>query len=49
MTLYSNLTALDLAAKAAGSWFSEHLTTLPTVASEVAKYGQMSLGERALR
>ena len=32
MTLYSNLTALDLAAKAAGSWFSEHLMTLPTVA-----------------
>ena len=38
MTLYSNLTALDLAARAAGSWFSEHLIAPPTVASEVAKY-----------
>ncbi len=40
MTLYSNLTALDLAAKAAGSWFSKHLMALPTVASEAAKYVQ---------
>jgi fermentation-respiration switch protein FrsA (DUF1100 family) len=38
MTLYSNLTALDLAAKAAGSWFSTHLAQLPTVASRIAKY-----------
>jgi uncharacterized protein len=39
MVLYSNLTALDLAAKAAGTWFSEHLMTLPTVSGEAAKYG----------
>jgi len=38
MTLYSSLTALDLAAKAAGSWFTEHLYALPTVASKVAEY-----------
>jgi hypothetical protein len=38
MTLYSNLTALDLAAKAAGHWFSTHLAELPTVASRIAKY-----------
>ncbi|MCU1664437.1 MAG: uncharacterized protein QOI36_4415 [Pseudonocardiales bacterium] len=38
MTLYSNLTALDLAAKAAGSWFSRHLAALPTVASRIAEY-----------
>jgi fermentation-respiration switch protein FrsA (DUF1100 family) len=39
MTLYSNLTALDLAAKAAGSWFSAHLAELPTVDSKIAEYG----------
>jgi uncharacterized protein len=33
MTLYSNLTALDLAATAAASWFTEHLVTLPTIES----------------
>jgi hypothetical protein len=38
MTLYSNLTALDLAAKAAGAWFSEHLADLPTVASRIAEF-----------
>ncbi|MQA16563.1 MAG: alpha/beta fold hydrolase [Pseudonocardiaceae bacterium] len=38
MTLYSNLTALDLAAKAAGSWFSKHLFELPTVASRIQEY-----------
>jgi hypothetical protein len=38
MTLYSNLTALDLAARAAGSWFSEHLAELPTVASRIQEF-----------
>jgi fermentation-respiration switch protein FrsA (DUF1100 family) len=38
MTLYSNLTALDLAAKAAGSWFSTHLAEPPTVASRIKKF-----------
>jgi fermentation-respiration switch protein FrsA (DUF1100 family) len=38
MTLYSNLTALDLAARAAGSWFDRHLKALPTVASRAAEY-----------
>jgi fermentation-respiration switch protein FrsA (DUF1100 family) len=38
MTLYSNLTALDLAARAAGTWFSGHLMQLPTVASKIAEY-----------
>jgi hypothetical protein len=38
MTLYSNLTALDLAAKAAGAWFSAHLMELPTVGSKIAEY-----------
>jgi hypothetical protein len=38
MTLYSNLTALDLAAKAAGTWFSRHLMELPTVGSKIAEY-----------
>ena len=38
MTLYSNLTALDLAARAAGSWFDRHLKTLPTVESRAASY-----------
>ena len=38
MTLYSNLTALDLAARAAGTWFSQHLAELPTVASRSAEY-----------
>lgn len=38
MTLYSNLTALDLAAKAAGTWFSAHLMELPTVGGKIAEY-----------
>jgi fermentation-respiration switch protein FrsA (DUF1100 family) len=38
MTLYSNLTALDLAAKAAGTWFTEHLASPPTVASRIAEF-----------
>jgi hypothetical protein len=38
MTLYSNLTALDLAAKAAGTWFSTHLAQVPTVTSRIQKY-----------
>jgi pimeloyl-ACP methyl ester carboxylesterase len=38
MTLYSNLTALDLAARAAGSWFSAHLADLPTVASRIREF-----------
>ena len=38
MTLYSNLTALDLAARAAGSWFSAHLAELPTVASRIREF-----------
>lgn len=37
MTLYSNLTALDYAAKAAGSWFSSHLTVNPTIANQIDK------------
>jgi fermentation-respiration switch protein FrsA (DUF1100 family) len=39
MTLYSNLTSLDLAAKAAGSWFSRHLYALPTIDGQISKYG----------
>jgi uncharacterized protein len=38
MTLYSNLTALDLAAKAAGSWFAQHLAQLPTVESRISEF-----------
>jgi fermentation-respiration switch protein FrsA (DUF1100 family) len=38
MTLYSNLTALDLAARAAGSWFSTHLAELPTVGSRIQEF-----------
>jgi hypothetical protein len=38
MTLYSDLTALELAAVAAGTWFSENLMTKPTLASRVAEY-----------
>ena len=34
----SDLTALDLAAKAAGTWFSAHLATRPTVASQIERY-----------
>lgn len=38
MTLYSNLTALDYAAKAAGSWFSRHLVENPTIANQIGRY-----------
>jgi fermentation-respiration switch protein FrsA (DUF1100 family) len=38
MTLYSNVTALDYAAAAAGSWFDRHLRELPTVENQIAKY-----------
>lgn len=38
MTLYSNLTALDYAAKAAGSWFTRHLTETPTIANQIGRY-----------
>jgi uncharacterized protein len=31
MTLYSDLTALDFAAQAAGQWFSEHLSSVPSL------------------
>jgi hypothetical protein len=38
MTLYSNLTALDLAARAAGWWFATHLTELPAIATRVQEF-----------
>jgi fermentation-respiration switch protein FrsA (DUF1100 family) len=38
MTLYSDLTALELAAVAAGTWFTENLMTAPTLASRVAEF-----------
>lgn len=38
MTLYSDLTALDLAARAAGTFFDKHLMRAPTVESEAARY-----------
>lgn len=38
MTLYSNLTALDYAAKAAGTWFSRHLTENPTIDNQISRY-----------
>jgi predicted acyl esterase len=38
MTLYSDLTALDYAAKAAGSWFSRHLATRSTLANDIARF-----------
>ena len=38
MTLYSDVTALDYAARAAGSWFSRTLTELPTVANQISRY-----------
>jgi len=38
MTLYSNLTALDYAARAAGSWFSAHLTENPTIANKIDQF-----------
>ena len=38
MTLYSNLTALDYAAKAAGSWFTRHLTENPTITNQIGQF-----------
>lgn len=38
MTLYSNVTALDYAARAAGSWFDRNLKELPTVANQIEKF-----------
>jgi fermentation-respiration switch protein FrsA (DUF1100 family) len=38
MTLYSDVTSLDLAATAAGSWFSRHLFELPTIVGRIAEY-----------
>lgn len=38
MTLYSNVTALEFAARAAGSWFDRHLKELPTVENQIVKY-----------
>jgi hypothetical protein len=38
MTLYSNLTALDLVAAAASSWFAEHLMELPSVEKSMRQY-----------
>ncbi|HEX2213359.1 MAG TPA: alpha/beta hydrolase [Mycobacterium sp.] len=40
MTLYSDLTALDYAAAAAGSWFSRHLMELPSIATGIKKFQQ---------
>jgi len=38
MTLYSNVTALDYAAKAAGSWFSRTLLELPTLDNQIGRF-----------
>jgi uncharacterized protein len=38
MTLYSDLTALDLAAKAAGSWFTAHLAQPPSVEARIKEF-----------
>ena len=38
MTLYSNVTALDYAAAAAGSWFSRTLLELPTLENQINRY-----------
>ena len=38
MTLYSDLTALDLAAKAAGSWFATHLAQPPSVEAMIKEF-----------
>jgi putative CocE/NonD family hydrolase len=38
MTLYSNLTALDYAAKAAGSWFSRHLVENPNIENQIGRF-----------
>jgi len=38
MTLYSDLTALDFAAKAAGSWFEKHLLSRRELATSIAEF-----------
>jgi fermentation-respiration switch protein FrsA (DUF1100 family) len=38
MTLYSNVTALDYAARAAGSWFSRTLLELPTLDNQISRF-----------
>jgi uncharacterized protein len=38
MTLYSDLTALDLAAKAAASWFTAHLAQAPSIEDRIKEY-----------
>jgi uncharacterized protein len=38
MTLYSNVTALDYAAAAAGSWFSRTLMEIPTLENQISRY-----------
>lgn len=38
MTLYSNVTALDFAAKAAASYFEKHLVTLANIDNQIAKF-----------
>ena len=38
MTLYSNVTALDYAAAAAGSWFTRTLMELPTVDNQIRRF-----------
>ena len=38
MTLYSNVTALDYAAKAAASFFEKHLTTLATIQNQIGQF-----------
>jgi uncharacterized protein len=39
MTLYSDVTALDFAARAASSWFGRTLTELPTTDNQVSRFG----------
>jgi cephalosporin-C deacetylase-like acetyl esterase len=39
MTLYSDVTALDFAARAAGSWFSRTLSELPSTDNQVGQFG----------
>jgi uncharacterized protein len=39
MTLYSDVTALEFAARAAGSWFSRTLAELPTTGNQVSQFG----------
>ena len=39
MILYSDVTALDLAARAAGRWFTRTLLELPTTDNQVGQFG----------